>query len=69
MLGPEPLVAGSAGLANEEKRLGLGVSEAVVDSGALTLLNKEGLGVPAASCGSLMVLKGLLAVLGAFSCA
>jgi hypothetical protein len=68
MLDPEPLVAGG-GLANEEKRLAFGVSEAAVCSGALMLLNREGLGVPAASWGTFMALKGLLAALGAFSCA
>jgi hypothetical protein len=59
----EPFVDGG-GLANEEKRLGLGVSEDAVWSGALTVLNREGFGVPAGSSGSLMDWKGLLAVLG-----
>jgi hypothetical protein len=60
MLDAEPLVAGG-GLANEEKRLGLGVPEDEVCSGALRVLNREGLGVPAASSGTLMALNGLLA--------
>jgi hypothetical protein len=59
----EPFVDGG-GLANEEKRLGLGVSEDAVCSGALTVLNRDGFGVPAGSSGSLMDWKGLLAALG-----
>jgi hypothetical protein len=51
MLDAEPLVVG----------LGLGVPEDEVCSGALTVLNREGLGVPAASSGTLMALNGLLA--------
>lgn len=64
-----PGVVVGAGLASEANRFGLGVSEGALaaGSGALTLLNREGLGVPAASVGSLMALKGLPAAAGVCS--
>jgi hypothetical protein len=68
LLNPEEAAAGG-GLANEEKRLGLGVSEGVLalGSGALMLLNNVGFGVLAFSSGSLIAPNGFPA--GAFSCA
>jgi hypothetical protein len=59
------------GLANEANKFGLGVSEdaLAVGSGALTLLNNEGLGVPAASVGNLIAPKELFVAAGVFSCA
>jgi hypothetical protein len=70
MLKPDVLVD-DGGLAIEENRFGFGVSDdaLVVGSGAFRLLNKEVLAVAAPSSGSLMAPKGLLTVLGAFSCA
>jgi hypothetical protein len=57
------------GLANEANKFGFGVSEGALaaGSGALTLLNRDGFGVPAASVGSLIALNGLLAAAGACS--
>jgi hypothetical protein len=67
----ELAVVVGGGLANEANRFGFGVSEGALaaGSGALTLLKREGWGVPAASVGSLMALKGLLAAAGVGSCA
>jgi hypothetical protein len=68
LLNPKEVAAGG-GLANDEKRLGLGDSEGALalGSGALMLLNKVGFGVAAFSSGSLIAPNGFVA--GAFSCA
>jgi hypothetical protein len=69
-LNPGELAAGG-GLAREAKRLGFGVSAGALalGSGALMLLNSEGLGVSVFCSGSLRPPKGLPEVLGACSCA